>query len=282
MQEDSSLGHSSGRVLGLPLQGLNHLRFGFPMARFVDSLLGGDHYSYLAYCSSEAIITISTSGRACCWFAESTCILKLVGILIDNLPPLIYSLDAPPWSTPAEHAWVEWNHERGYHYTVYSGCLGRPTGGGLNPKMAFYAEHFMELRDSLIVRPPYTFGTGCMLLGSIPLGQFRVGSHWIRVETGHHITWGNRICQFCHLHTEEHFIFWCPIYYEITGWFLLYFNQESPRPLLDLTSSTRWMDTWKRFYLKCMERKRFEYWKVQFIDEDGDYTVPITHHNPGF
>jgi hypothetical protein len=26
---------------------------------------------------------------------------------------------------------------------------------GLRPKMAFYAEHFMELRDGLIVQPPY-------------------------------------------------------------------------------------------------------------------------------
>jgi hypothetical protein len=54
----------------------------------------------------------------------------------------------------------------------------------------------------------------------IPLGQLRVGSHRLRIETDHHIPRSDRICQMCHLQepeTEMHLIFRCPIYYEIRG-----------------------------------------------------------------
>jgi hypothetical protein len=34
--------------------------------------------------------------------------------------------------------------------------------GGLNPKMAFYAYHFLELRDGLIVGPAKHFDIGGM------------------------------------------------------------------------------------------------------------------------
>lgn len=52
---------------------------------------------------------------------------------------------------------------------------------GLKPKMALYAEHFMELKGDLIVWPP------CMVQHwmhglRIRLGQFLLGSHHIQVE----------------------------------------------------------------------------------------------------
>ena len=86
--------------------------------------------------------------------------------------------------------------------------------------MAFYAEH-LELRDRLVVRPQYTFHHWMHAL-RIPLGLLRVGSHRLRVETDHQIDRPNIIFQLCHLQeveTESHFIFRCPIYYEIKGRF---------------------------------------------------------------
>ena len=91
--------------------------------------------------------------------------------------------------------------------------------GGLRPKMAFYAEHFLEIKDRLIVRPQYTFHHWMHAL-RIPLGQFRVGSHSIRVESDHQIDRSDRIFQLCHLQeveTESQFIFRCLVYYEIRG-----------------------------------------------------------------
>ena len=56
----------------------------------------------------------------------------------------------------------------------------------------------------------------------IPLGRFWVGSHWLRVEAEYHIPRVDRTYQLCHLQatvieTEEHFLFRCPIYYDIEG-----------------------------------------------------------------
>jgi hypothetical protein len=83
--------------------------------------------------------------------------------------------------------------------------------------MAFYTEHFLELRDGLIVQPRYTICHWVHAL-RIPLSQFRVVSHRLQVETNNQIDQSNKICQRCHLQEvdiEEHFIFRCPICYEI-------------------------------------------------------------------
>jgi hypothetical protein len=63
--------------------------------------------------------------------------------------------------------------------------------GGLHPKMAFYAEHFLELRDGFIVQPHYTLRHWAHAL-SIPLGQFILSSHRLRVETNHQIDRPNK------------------------------------------------------------------------------------------
>jgi hypothetical protein len=67
-----------------------------------------------------------------------------------------------------------------------------------------------------------------------------VGSHRLRVETDHQTIRAERICQLCHLHeveTEEHFIFRCPIYYEIRGRFHCLF-----RGIQTLSSFFRYSD----------------------------------------
>ena len=92
--------------------------------------------------------------------------------------------------------------------------------------MAFYAKHFLEIRVGLIARPQYTFRHWMHAL-RIPLGQFKVGSHRLWVESNHQIDRPKRICQLCHLQeveTESHFIFRCLVYYEIRGCFYCLFR----------------------------------------------------------
>jgi len=67
-----------------------------------------------------------------------------------------------------------------------SKSLGLTPPGGLHPKMVFYIEHFLELRDWFIVWPQYTFYHWVHAL-CIPLGQFRVGSHKLWVDIDHQI-----------------------------------------------------------------------------------------------
>jgi hypothetical protein len=142
-----------------------------------------------------------------------------VGIQIDRLPPFRYSLDAPGHLLPTRQVLNKIIRDDIYRQFIQITWVNPP--GGLRPKMAFYAEHFLGLRDGFIVRPHYTLCHWAHAL-RIPLGQFRVGSHRLRVETDHQIDRPDRICQLCQLQeveTEEHFIFRCPIYYEIRGWF---------------------------------------------------------------
>ena len=92
--------------------------------------------------------------------------------------------------------------------------------------MAFYAEDFLEFKAGLIVRAQYSFCHWMHAL-QIPLEQFKVGSHRLRVDSDHQIDRSERICQLCHLQeveTESHFIFRCLIYYEIRGRFYCLFR----------------------------------------------------------
>jgi len=50
----------------------------------------------------------------------------------------------------------------------------------------FYADHFMELRERLIVWLPYIHHHWMHAL-RIPLGRFRVGSHRLRVDAEHQL-----------------------------------------------------------------------------------------------
>jgi hypothetical protein len=114
-----------------------------------------DRYPYLAYQSLETIAqsTLPTP--------EESTMLVYNGILF----PSIYSLDDAGHLFPNKqelNGIIEENIYRQYIQVTWIASLG-----GLRPKMAFYAEHFLELRDGLIVRTPLTcFDIGCMGLGS--------------------------------------------------------------------------------------------------------------------
>jgi hypothetical protein len=135
----------------------------------------------------------------------------------ERLPPFRYSLDASAHLLPTRQIVNRDIREDIYRLYIQVTWTSPPTS--LGSKMSFYLEHFLELRDGIIVRPPYTYKHWMHSL-RIPLGQLRVGSHRLRVETDHHIPRSDRICQMCHLQepeTERHLIFRCPVYYEIRG-----------------------------------------------------------------
>ena len=80
--------------------------------------------------------------------------------------------------------------------------------------MAFYAEHFLDIQDGIVVRPTYLYRRWNHAL-RFSLGSFRVVFHPPRARTDHHMDRADRICQLCTLaevETEIHFIFQCPLY----------------------------------------------------------------------
>lgn len=134
--------------------------------------------------------------RSKCWYTGVTELLEASGIQIDHLPPFQYSLNALGHLLPNQQKLNKIIKEDIYRRYVQTTWTDPPNG--LRPKMAFYTEHRLEIRDGLIIRPQYMFQHWMHAL-RIPLGQLRVGSHRLWVETNHHINRADRICQLCHL-----------------------------------------------------------------------------------
>jgi hypothetical protein len=119
---------------------------------YADTLKGRDRYPYLAYCSSEAIARTHL-GRTKCRFTGVLELLGSVRIQIESLPPFRYSLNVPGHLLPSRQVLNRIIKEDIYRQFVQITRINPP--GGLRQKMAFYTEHFLEIRDGLIVRPQY-------------------------------------------------------------------------------------------------------------------------------
>lgn len=105
-----------------------------------------------------------------------------MGIQIDQLPPSRYSLDASGYLLPTRQ---ELNKIiRDDIYKQFIQITWDNPHDKLFPKMAFYVEHFLEMRDELINRPQYTLHHW-LHAPYIPLEQFIMDSHRLRVETDH-------------------------------------------------------------------------------------------------
>jgi hypothetical protein len=93
---------------------------------------------------------------------------------MDRLPPFKHSLDSHGHLQTTKHELNKIIKEDIYRQNIQVIRIAPPSG--LKPKMAFYANHFMELRDNLIIHPP-SMHPHLMDRLEIPLGQFQVGSH---------------------------------------------------------------------------------------------------------
>ena len=194
---------------------------------FMETCADRHRYSFLAYCSSVEIMRSDTSARSRCWYAQATSLLGSIRIEIDRLPPYQFLLDAPTHLLPSRQVLNE--HVRQDIYRQYITTTWCHPSGGLRPKMAFYAEHFLVIQDGIVVRPAYLDRHWNHAL-RFSLGSFRVGSHRLRAWTDHHMDQADRLCQLCTLmevETEIHFIFRCLHYYDIRGRFYCLFRDYS-------------------------------------------------------
>jgi hypothetical protein len=72
---------------------------------------------------------------------------------MDLLPPFRYSLNAPDYLLPIRWEMNTIIQEDIYKQFVHVTWINPQ--GWLRPKMAFYVEHFMVMKDGVIVRPHY-------------------------------------------------------------------------------------------------------------------------------
>lgn len=118
---------------------------------FADPIQSREQYPYKAYCSSETIACSTPSGQARCWFRGVSDLLESVGIQLDRLPPFQYSLNAPSHLLPTRQELDKIIREDIYKKFIQFTWVNPPRG--LRPKMTFYVENFLELRDKFIVLP---------------------------------------------------------------------------------------------------------------------------------
>jgi hypothetical protein len=137
---------------------------------FRDSTTRRERYPYLALCSSEALASDHSTGRARGWFSEASRLLQSMTISPERLPPFKYSLDASVHLLPPRQIVNRDIREDIYRLYIQVTWTSPPTS--LGSKMSFYLEHFLELRDGIIVHPPYTYRHWMHSL-KIPLGQLR-------------------------------------------------------------------------------------------------------------
>ena len=107
---------------------------------FVDSINGKCCYSYLAYCSSTLIVASNLTSRVCCWYAQESRLLNTIGIDIDHLPPFHYSLDMPTHLLPSHSELNEITR-----MDIYRKYIQVRSFGVLCPRMAFYAQYFIDI-----------------------------------------------------------------------------------------------------------------------------------------
>jgi hypothetical protein len=88
------------------------------------------------------------------WFTGVSYLLESLGIQMDSLPLFQYSLDAPGHLLPTRQVLNNIIIDDIYRFIQITWVNSL---GGLRPKMSFYAENFLELRDIFIIRPHYTF-----------------------------------------------------------------------------------------------------------------------------
>ena len=173
----------------------------------MESVVDQHKYSHPAYDSSVEIMRSDTSTRSHCWYAHATSLLGSIGIEIDRLPPYQFSLDALAHLLPSRQELNEHVRQDIYRQYITTTCSNPP--GGLRPKMAFYAKHFLEIQDGIIVRLAYLYQCWNHVLW-FSLSSFKVGSHSLRAQIDHHMDRAAQICQLCtmaEVEIEIHFIF---------------------------------------------------------------------------
>ena len=76
-----------------------------------------------------------------------------MGIQMEQLPPYKYSLDVPSQLLTTRHELNKIIKDGIYRPFIHIAWVNPKCK--LHPKMVYYLEHFMEMRDKLIIRPQY-------------------------------------------------------------------------------------------------------------------------------
>lgn len=183
----------------------------------------------------EASRQLAESGEQGSWYSQVSQWFTAHGLDMERLPPFQYDPDSP--YTHLSHSERNRVLRQDLWQLYIRGTWITPTQP-LPPKMLYYRDEFMTLlADGFIQRPRY-MDTYMPHSLRVAIGQLRVSSHRLEIETGRAaaVPRAERTCRVCReeVESEEHFVCTCRAYEGIRGRYeSLFAGQPTLRQLME-------------------------------------------------
>ncbi|KAH6554830.1 hypothetical protein KP509_1Z303800 [Ceratopteris richardii] len=187
----------------------------------------------LTHRALEASIQISELGYERAWYTQVRVWFDSHGLDMDRLPPFQYDPDSPHIHLSRRERNVVLRQDLWQLYI--SQTWHTPHMGS---RLSHYRDQFIDiLADGFIQRPRY-MDTHMPHSLRVAIGQLRVSSHRLEIETGRaaDIAREERICRVCRveMEDEEHFVCRCSAYDGIRGRYeTLFAGQPTLREIMD-------------------------------------------------
>ena len=172
--------------------------------------------SRLCYRAFEATQQLAEAGETGTWYSQVLQWFKAHGLDIDCLPPFQYDLASP---------YIHLSHGernriiRQDLWQLYTRETWVTPSQPLPRKMQYYSDQFLSTTDTGFLRRPRYMDVYMSHSMRVAIGQIRVSSHQLEIETGRaaHIPREERQCRICReeVESEEHYICRCKAYTDI-------------------------------------------------------------------
>ena len=187
----------------------------------------------------ESSRQLAEEGHTGVWYTQVLEWFAQYHIDIDRLPPLQYDPDAPRRLSRTEKNRVL----RQDLWQLYIQVTWSSPPQGLTTKMEYYRKSFLQLsKDGFIERPRY-LDVYLPHASRVAIGQLRVSSHQLEIETGRaaQIPRLQRLCRLCHtgVEDEEHFVCTCSAYQSIREQYPSLFSTQPTLRQIMTTSDQR-------------------------------------------
>ena len=162
----------------------------------------------------EAAIQLLEGGYEGAWYSHVRAWLEAHGLDLENLPPFQYDRDSPySHLSRSERNLV-------LRQDLWQLHIRRVWGSSeLGTKMSDYRGQFLTILPNGFIQKPRYMDTHMPHSSRVAIGQLRVASHRLEIETGRHtsIPREERICRVCteEVESEEHFVCRCRAYDQI-------------------------------------------------------------------
>ena len=192
--------------------------------------LPADRLTRMAF---DAAIQISESGYDRSWYTQVSTWFRAHDLDMERLPPFQYDPDSPFFHLSRTERNMVLRQDLRQLYTRQTWITSTLEG-----KMLDYRDQFLTMSDDGFIQRPRYMDTYMPHSSRVAIGQLRVASHRLRIETGRadDTPREERVCQLCReeIECEGHFICRCRAYEDIRDRYeTLFRGQPTLREIMD-------------------------------------------------